>query len=168
MSSVYLLIIGLLLFAATNGDDTQQKDISLRNRRSLTNMYTMWTELTGTEGTKFVNYGNYCGLGGSGTPVDPLDGCCQSHDLCYEEVELSACQQEGEKALYGKNYNYKIENERATCDKNDDTCATSLCLCDVVLNNCVKSNLHLYNPEYYHQVSISEAMMQGNYLKNIL
>nr|XP_042899593.1 phospholipase A2, minor isoenzyme isoform X2 [Parasteatoda tepidariorum] len=163
-------------------------------------MYTMWTELTGTEGTKFVNYGNYCGLGGSGTPVDPLDGCCQSHDLCYEEVELSACQQEGEKALYGKNYNYKIENERATCagflkrkkrrckkrrckkrrtlrytgdnstskDKNDDTCATSLCLCDVVLNNCVKSNLHLYNPEYYHQVSISEAMMQGNYLKNIL
>ncbi|XP_042899592.1 phospholipase A2 isoform X1 [Parasteatoda tepidariorum] len=164
-------------------------------------MYTMWTELTGTEGTKFVNYGNYCGLGGSGTPVDPLDGCCQSHDLCYEEVELSACQQEGEKALYGKNYNYKIENERATCagflkrkkrrckkrrckkrrtlrytgdnstskvsDKYNDACAAAICLCDIILDNCLVSNIHLYNKEHYRPISVFQAIMSGVFLNRL-
>lgn len=37
-------------------------------------------------------YGNWCGPGcGSGNPINNLDACCRTHDLCYTARGFGAC-----------------------------------------------------------------------------
>ncbi|KHJ42205.1 hypothetical protein D918_07737 [Trichuris suis] len=36
--------------------------------------------------SRYVNYGCWCGFGGAGEPIDNIDRCCQSHDLCYDQA----------------------------------------------------------------------------------
>uniref|UniRef100_A0A482Z8K9 Phospholipase A2 n=1 Tax=Latrodectus hasselti TaxID=256736 RepID=A0A482Z8K9_LATHA len=115
MSSMRLIYFGLLLLSVANGDN---KDVLRRSRRSLVKLKSMLETLTDYHATDFVNYGNYCGLGGSGDPVDPLDGCCQSHDYCYAEVQKNVCSNDEKNAIYTKYYEWKeTEEGDATCGK---------------------------------------------------
>ncbi|CAL1272880.1 unnamed protein product [Larinioides sclopetarius] len=161
-SMIVVLCLGLFL---TVGDATLQKGSSVRQRRSLMNLSSMVSDVTGRQSSDFVSYGNYCGLGGSGQPVDPIDECCQVHDLCYNLSSKGACRSLGEKGVYQVDYQWSKEKDGlAACDNDQDKCKTTICMCDAMLTNCLKSNLEFYNSQNLHKLSLFELLQEANYV----
>ncbi|GFW66195.1 phospholipase A(2) [Trichonephila clavipes] len=115
LSMIVVLCLGLLL-TSTIGDASSQEGSFTRKRRSLMNLSSMVSDVTGRQSSDFISYGNYCGLGGSGIPVDPIDECCQIHDLCYNLSSKGVCHSLGEKGVYQVEYKWTRDKESlASC-----------------------------------------------------
>ncbi|GFY64843.1 hypothetical protein TNIN_178871 [Trichonephila inaurata madagascariensis] len=164
LSMIVVLCLGLLL-TSTIGDASSQEGSFTRKRRSLMNLSSMVSDVTGRQSSDFISYGNYCGLGGSGVPVDPIDECCQIHDLCYNLSSKGVCHSLGEKGVYQVEYKWTRDKEGlASCDSDQDKCKTTICMCDAMLTNCFKDNLEFYNSQNLHKLSLFELLQEANYV----
>lgn len=168
MSSAVWIFVGLLIIspfyeAASNAEKSSLKQD--RPRRSIMNLKSMVKEVTGKEGYDFVGYGNWCGLSGSGRPVDPIDECCQIHDLCYDLAKDGVCRSYGEKAVYQIEYKWKTTDDgTAACEEEEDKCKSSICMCDAVIANCLKNNIESYNDENLHKLDLLELWKEADWL----
>uniref|UniRef100_UPI00398F02FE basic phospholipase A2-like n=1 Tax=Pristiophorus japonicus TaxID=55135 RepID=UPI00398F02FE len=80
-------------------------------------------------------YGCYCGKGGDGVPLDDFDGCCFSHDCCYEGALQASCAK-GTNVYIRPNYSL-CKLGRAECPEGSDPCSSDLCLCDKQFGECL-------------------------------
>ncbi|XP_020614782.1 phospholipase A2 A2-actitoxin-Cgg2a-like [Orbicella faveolata] len=89
----------------------------------------------------YIGYGCWCGIGGKGTPVDNVDRCCRSHDLCYENTKASnVC------PFNLATYLMPYSTESCTiCEPASyywfwGKCRNALCECDATAAKCFASN----------------------------
>ncbi|VDO96258.1 unnamed protein product [Soboliphyme baturini] len=101
-----------------------------RTTRSFWNFRGVVTCVTGNTASLYFNYGCYCGLGGSGNPVDEIDSCCQTHDLCYQALSQNRLW------AYFTHYSYECVDGHARCGEENSDLAYTLCLCDVDAAYC--------------------------------
>ncbi|XP_035526204.1 mucin-17-like [Morone saxatilis] len=76
------------------------------------------------------DYGCSCRYAAAGNPVDPLDACCETHRLCYQNV--APCRQQ----LPPLPDNFTCPAENTSCD-GGDWCQQRFCECDRAAIDCV-------------------------------
>ncbi|RVE61259.1 hypothetical protein OJAV_G00168960 [Oryzias javanicus] len=76
------------------------------------------------------DYGCSCRYEARGKPVDPLDGCCAAHRLCYENA--APCRLE----LPPPPYNFSCSGANSSCDVGD-ACQQKFCDCDQAAIACL-------------------------------
>ncbi|XP_035226800.1 phospholipase A2 A2-actitoxin-Cgg2a-like isoform X2 [Stegodyphus dumicola] len=167
MSTTGWIFLGILfsspfIQAAKHKDETTGG--TKRHRRSLTDLNSMVQSIIGREGSDFIGYGNWCGLGGSGRPVDPVDECCEVHDMCYVLASEGPCKDKGEKGVYQIEYQWSKKSDGTASCKNVDRCPDSICLCDALLTNCLKNNLDSYDEKNLHKLDFLELFREANWL----
>nr|QDC23068.1 phospholipase A2 [Cupiennius salei] len=170
MSSAGWIFVGLL-FISPFYEAAQIKDEpsvrKSRQRRSLVDLKDMVKSVTGREGSDFINYGNWCGLGGSGKPVDPVDECCQNHDICYDLATSGVCREHGTKGVYQLEYKWRVTDDgMAVCNDEKDECKMAICFCDAIISKCLKSNIDAYDPKNYHDIDLFQLFKEADYLSS--
>ncbi|XP_058483233.1 otoconin-90 [Solea solea] len=82
------------------------------------------------------DYGCSCRFVAAGSPVDPLDVCCDTHRLCYQNA--APCRQ----ALPLLPDNFTCLSTNSSCDV-ADPCQQTFCECDQAAVHCISlSSLH--------------------------
>lgn len=92
---------------------------------------------------KFNGHGKHCGFGGKPEVayIDMIDGCCKTHDRCWENVGKNLSHPN---MVYFVPYSFEHirENGSIIC-KNGRKSIADLCLCDKIATECFKENLKL-------------------------
>ncbi|XP_072172608.1 acidic phospholipase A2 Cc1-PLA2-like [Diadema setosum] len=146
-----MIVIGLS-FVCIGATDLEKGLEHSRRKRSMYELGTMVACATGLSPMAYADYGCWCGRGGRGEAVDDIDGCCRSHDLCYQRLrEQRICRRW---QLYLQPYGFQ-----KTCSHTDTPvlectgrrrCAFELCQCDRTFALCVREHRESFNPEYKH------------------
>uniref|UniRef100_A0A8P4G3C9 Otoconin 90 n=1 Tax=Dicentrarchus labrax TaxID=13489 RepID=A0A8P4G3C9_DICLA len=76
------------------------------------------------------DYGCSCRYAATGNPLDPLDACCETHRLCYQNV--APCRQQLPPLLD----NFTCPAANTSCD-GGDWCQQRFCECDQAAIDCV-------------------------------
>ncbi|GMR57401.1 hypothetical protein PMAYCL1PPCAC_27596, partial [Pristionchus mayeri] len=87
----------------------------------------------------YESYGCACSSIYRLAAVDPIDGCCERHNVCYDESR-SVCGSVSPNFAY---YSSKCEGApgqlgQATCKDSIRSCAGFVCYCDKSLIDCLK------------------------------
>ncbi|XP_033760535.1 acidic phospholipase A2 Cc1-PLA2-like isoform X2 [Pecten maximus] len=130
-----ILLAAFCLASGVSGGTTS------RWRRSLPQLGKMIRTVTGKSGLDFNGYGHWCGVGGAGDPVDEIDRCCMTHDLCYDKIATTACKSsKGEiVTTYTTFYNWTLTNDDVS------PCQHALCSCDRQATTCFALNIAAYD-----------------------
>ncbi|XP_072029347.1 phospholipase A2-like isoform X2 [Amphiura filiformis] len=106
-----------------------------------------------------LQYGCFCGpLNSGGTPVNGIDGCCQTHDQCYgsalNDAANDVCSgwwwhhdcfkcnpwELAKRPWHYNDYNLDTDSSPCTCS-GDIACTSALCACDTTFVSCLKTQV---------------------------
>nr|XP_026689604.1 basic phospholipase A2 nigroxin A-like isoform X3 [Ciona intestinalis] len=84
---------------------------------------------------KYGKYGCWCGVGGKGTPVDGIDSCCKSHDLCFNAATKKWAPNYSSVQIYFHKYKMSCHQKSTACYGSGLSLA--LCECDKKISKCI-------------------------------
>merc|ERR1712050_72722 len=119
------------------------------SKRRLDQFAEMIRLATGHDASGYNNYGNWCGVGGKGEPVDEVDKCCKTHDLCYNKLVTTNICKNFE--TYIDKYEVTKANNTIKCTNKGTnstaqiSCRDALCKCDTTAVKCFKIHTKDWN-----------------------
>ncbi|CAF1218776.1 unnamed protein product [Didymodactylos carnosus] len=108
----------------------------------------MMIQFQGLNAMEYEGYGCWCGYGTKGDmTVDATDRCCQVHDRCYDEAQLTH-----NDCLLGKatltTYDATDYAGDIKCTDERNTCDYAVCMCDREAVKCYKKHVATFDLDF--------------------